>query len=73
MSIILSCGHREDDFDKHHSIIVRSCARDFSLAIGYMTVCADCKQYYADNGLLFETESDAMKWLTAGDVDEPSN
>lgn len=62
--IILSCGHREDDFDKHHHVTVKSWSREWTKALAYKTVCQACRDEYAARGELFEDEKDATHWLT---------
>lgn len=66
MAHILSCGHREDDFDKQYNVITKSSSCDedgFKKAIAYSTVCKECKDFYIEEDLLFETEDEAIKWL----------
>lgn len=62
--IILSCGHREDDFDKHYHVIVKSCTREWTKALAYRSVCKACHDEYAAHGEIFDNEKDAMIWLT---------
>lgn len=70
MSIILSCGHREDDFDKHHTVMVQDYTKECTKAIAYKTVCAACKQQYKDWGILFEDQTEALLWLTSEESDD---
>jgi len=70
MSIILSCGHREDDFDKHYDVMVQEYTRENTRAIAYKTVCAECKQQYKDWGILFEDQAEALLWLTSEESDD---
>lgn len=66
MGIWLSCGHREDDFDKHHAIITKESDIDedgWKKAIGYKVVCEDCFKEYQSEGELFNNEEEAIKWL----------
>ena len=50
MSVILSCGHREDDFDKHYSIMTKDWSRENTKAVGYRTVCLSCYKLYEKAG-----------------------
>jgi hypothetical protein len=63
MSVILSCGHREDDFDKHYSIMTKDWSRENTKAVGYRTVCAVCYKMYEAEGLLLYTDDEAMEWI----------
>ena len=66
MSFWLSCGHREDDMDKHYNVITKSsdCDEDgFKKALAYSVVCKKCKEFYKKENALFDTEEEAMKWL----------
>jgi len=63
MSVILSCGHREDDFDKHHSIMTKEWSRENTKAISYKTVCLYCYDQHEKHGELLYTDSDANEWL----------
>lgn len=64
MSVILSCGHREDDFDKHYSIMTKEWSREHTKAVGYKSVCLSCFRLYEKSGELIYTDKDALKWLT---------
>ncbi len=61
--IILTCGHREDDFDKHYAVTVKSWSREWTKALSYKTVCRACRDEYQQRHELFENEKDAMTWL----------
>ncbi len=61
--IILSCGHREDDFDKHHSVMTKEWSRDNTKAVGYKTVCFSCFKQYEKDGELLYNDSEALHWL----------
>lgn len=66
MSITLSCGHREEDFDKHHNIMTREWEvtdRGWVKAVGYMSVCLSCFNKYHNEGLILTTDEEAMEWL----------
>ena len=66
MGIWLSCGHREDDFDKQYQVITKGedCDEDgWHKALFYKTVCASCKEEYKREGILFEDEKEATEWL----------
>lgn len=65
MSVILSCGHREDDFDKHYSIMTKEWSRENTKAVGYKTVCLSCYSEYEKDGTLLYSDAEAMEWLNA--------
>jgi hypothetical protein len=62
--IILSCGHREDDFDNHYSIMTKEWTRENRRAVGYKTVCYGCAKLYEVAGELLQTDEEALQWLT---------
>ena len=62
--IVLSCNHEVYDFDYAHSIITKGTDRYGNFAIKYKTVCSVCKEMHKTEGVLFETQEDAYKWLT---------
>ena len=63
MSVILSCGHREDDFDRHCYAMTKDWTREHSKAVGYRTICLSCYKAYEKSGLLLYTDKEAMEWL----------
>lgn len=63
MSIILSCGHREDDFDKHYSIMTKEWSREHTKAVGYKSVCLSCFRDYEKSKELIYTDEEALRWL----------
>ena len=63
--ITLSCGHREDDFDKHYSIMTKEWSREHTKAVGYKSVCLSCFRNYEKSGELLYTDKEAMEWLHA--------
>jgi hypothetical protein len=63
MSVILSCGHREDDFDKHYNIMTKEWSRENTKAVGYKSVCLSCYKQYEMNGELLYTDDESMEWL----------
>jgi hypothetical protein len=65
MSVILSCGHREDDFDKHYNIMTKEWSRENTKAVGYKTVCLSCFRDYEKEGLLLYNDKECMEWLHA--------
>lgn len=70
MSITLSCGHREDDFDNHHNVMTREweiTEEGWVKAVGYSVVCLSCFEAYKSEGLLLESEEEAMQWLRSTD------
>jgi hypothetical protein len=66
MGIWLSCGHREDDFEKHHSVTTQehTIGEDgWQKALSYKTVCYNCYKEYEKEGILFYSDEEAMTWL----------
>lgn len=66
MGIWLSCGHREDDFDKHHETITKEwdiTEEGWTKAISYKVVCAACHKDYEEEGILFKDNEEAIEWL----------
>lgn len=68
MSVILSCGHREDNFDRHYNVMTKESTIDedgWKKAVGYRTVCLHCYEQYEMHGDVLYTDADAMDWLNA--------
>jgi hypothetical protein len=63
MSYILSCGHREDDDEKHYDVMTKEWSRENTKAVGFKTVCLFCHNQYAKHGVLLKTKEEAMEWL----------
>jgi len=63
MSIILSCGHREDNFDRHYNIMTKEWSKDNTKAVGYSTVCLHCLEQREMHGDVLYTDEDAFNWL----------
>lgn len=63
MPVILSCGHREDDFDKHYSIMTKEWTRENTKAVGYKSVCLFCLNQYERHDVLLRSDAEAMEWL----------
>lgn len=66
MSITLSCGHREDDFDKHYNVMTKEwevTTDGWVKAVGYSVVCLSCFERYKSEGIVLNTEEEAMQWL----------
>lgn len=66
MGIWLSCGHREDDFDKHHSIMLKEwdiTEEGWTKAVSYQTVCYHCFKEYEKEGNLIYSDKEATEWL----------
>jgi hypothetical protein len=61
--VILSCGHREDDFDKHYSVMTKEWSRENTKAVGYKTICLSCYVAYQQEDYLLQTDDEAMHWL----------
>lgn len=72
MTFWLSCGHQENDMDKHYNVTIKSsdCDEDgFKKALAYKVVCINCLNSYKEDGLLFNSEEEALTWLTDGKDD----
>ena len=70
MSVILSCGHREDNFDKHFPVMTKEwdiTEDGWTKAVGYSTVCLHCFERYEMQGAVLYTEDEAMEWLRSND------
>lgn len=63
MSVILSCGHREDNFDKHYRIMIKEWSRENTKAISYKTVCLYCYEQYEIRGELLYNDQEALEWV----------
>jgi len=63
MGCWLSCGHREDDDEKHYSVQTKSYSRDWSKAVSYQTVCHTCYQEYEKEGSILRSDKEAFEWL----------
>jgi hypothetical protein len=63
MPIILSCGHREDDFDQHYPIMTKEWTRENTKAIGFKTVCLSCYVSYEKEDNLLRTDEESLNWL----------
>jgi hypothetical protein len=63
MSVILSCGHREDDFDRHYNIMTKEWSRENTKAISYKTVCLHCYEQSEMHGEVLYTDEEAMQWI----------
>jgi len=71
MTVILSCGHEENDFDKHYNIMTKG--EDVGVdgwhrTISYMTVCGSCKHWYQENNDILYNEEEAMEWLNGDEL-----
>jgi hypothetical protein len=66
MGYILSCGHREDDEEKHYSITTKEWVVDesgWNKALSYKTVCQPCYKKYEKEGNLCYSDEEAFEWL----------
>ena len=61
--IILSCGHREDDLEKHYNIMSKEWTEQGKKAVGYKTVCLSCYKEYEKQSLILYSDKEAMEWL----------
>ena len=63
MTIILSCGHKVEDFDDEIHGAVADYARDNTRAISYMALCKQCYDEYEKDGMILHDEGEENKWL----------
>lgn len=66
MGIWLSCGHREDNFEKHHSITTKEWnvgEEGWHKVLSYQTVCETCYKEYQEEGTIFYSDEEAIDWL----------
>lgn len=66
MGYILSCGHREDDEDKHYSVTTKEweVGEDgWHKALSYKTVCYSCYKEYEKEGIICYSDEEAFEWL----------
>lgn len=61
--IILSCGHKVIDMQHDYAIIVKTTSQDGEKAIGYMTVCGSCKEWFRHSNDILDNEEQAQEWL----------
>lgn len=61
--IILSCGHPESNFDKHHNVMIKEWTRENTKAVGYLTVCLSCYKEYENDAQILYSDKEAMEWL----------
>ena len=61
--IILSCGHKVDDFDHTYNVIVKAYDRECNKALAYSVVCGPCEDRYRQHGEVFDDEDTAYEWL----------
>jgi hypothetical protein len=52
--------------DEAHNVIIREYDRTGNKALGYMSVCKDCKDVYIEENIIFENEPQAYAWLLRG-------
>jgi hypothetical protein len=65
--IRLTCFHEVEELDQSYGIYTKDLDREGNKAIGYRSVCKECKEMYNRNNLSFVTEDEAYDWLL--DVD----
>jgi hypothetical protein len=71
--ITLSCGHGVDDYDDTYQAITKDWTHDqhgTQRALRYGLVCAGCLERYRHFNQLFETEEQALDWMTEEDIVE---
>lgn len=71
--IILSCGHGVDDYDDTYPAITKDWTHDqygTQRALRYGSVCGGCLERYRHFNQLFETEEQALDWVTEEDIVE---
>jgi hypothetical protein len=59
--MFLSCGHREDDWNNHHNVMLKEWSGN-QRAVAYKCVCPFCFANYKNDELLF-TDEEALKWM----------
>lgn len=67
MPTILSCGHQARDDEDEYPVITKGEACGFEgyqKALFYKTVCQACKEDYAKEGILFNSEEEGYRWLS---------
>jgi hypothetical protein len=68
MSIRLTCGHKAEEVDQDQTAIVKGYEvtdQGWSKAIYYQSICSACKEDYRKEGNLFESDKEAILWLTS--------
>jgi hypothetical protein len=63
MTVILSCGHREDDFDRHYNVMTKEWTRENTKAVAYKCVCFHCLMEYEKDKTILNTDDEALQWL----------
>ena len=63
MSVILSCGHREDDFDRHFNVMTKEWSRENRKAVAYKCVCFHCLMEYEKEKTILNSDDEALQWL----------
>ena len=61
--IFLSCSHSVKSIDEANNVIIKEYDRTGNKALGYMSVCKDCKEEYKRQSILFDEEPCAYAWL----------
>ena len=66
MSITATCGHTLTDSEGlGTSIAIKDRCKDGSKAIGYLTLCDKCLEWYRKSKLELKTEKECERWLNA--------
>jgi hypothetical protein len=63
VTVILSCGHREDDFDRHFNVMTKEWSRENTKAVAYKCVCLHCLLDYEKEKIILNTDDEALQWL----------
>lgn len=64
-NLYLSCGHAVNSMSKSFNVITKAIDREGKKALTFSTVCSSCKKSYMQSSDLFDSEEDAMNWLTS--------
>lgn len=63
MTIILTCGHKIEDFDDEIQCAVAGYSRSFGRAVFYKSLCKQCYDEYEKDGMILHDEGEENKWL----------
>jgi hypothetical protein len=63
MTIILSCGHEVDSYDRAFYVRTKSTDREGNKAIRLSLMCGACEDQYRQAGEVLESDDAADAWL----------
>jgi len=61
--IVLTCGHSAKTFDEEHCVMTKEYSREWTHAVAYKSVCAECVKRYEEHGELLHNDEEAAIWL----------